>query len=87
MFNPKGNNLLDEQMFVSGLEMNLDPLVGLGIATTGFNIVKGIMGSQQASSQNAAAEKAYKEQQEAAEEVAKATNKYNKEVFEVGGIP
>ena len=82
MFNPKGNNLLDEQMFVSGLEMNLDPLTGLAIANTGFNIIKGITGSQQASSQNAAAEKAYKEQQEAAEEVAKATNKYNKEVFE-----
>ena len=40
MFNPKGNNLLDEQMFVSGLEMNwLGAVIGGVTAIAG-----GIMG-------------------------------------------
>jgi len=52
---------------------------GIGAATS---IVGGIFGASQASSQNAAAEKAYKEQQEAAEEYAKEANKYQEKVFD-----
>ena len=73
MFNPKGNNLLDEQMFVSGLEMNwLGAVIGGVTAIAG-----GIMGSQQASAQNAANKKAQKEQEKYQKEVAEATNKHN----------
>ena len=73
MFNPKGNNLLDEQMLVSGLEMNwLGAVIG-GVSA----IAGGIMGSQQAASSNAAARDAQKEQEKYQEELAERTNKHN----------
>jgi len=76
MFNPKVNNLLDEQMSVSGLEMHW-----IGAAISGVTaIAGGIMGSRQASSQNAAAKKAQKKQEKFQKKVAKATNKHNAEL-------
>ena len=39
MFNPKQNNLLDEQMMASGLEMNIDPFTAI---TAGIGLVKGV---------------------------------------------
>ena len=82
MFNPKSNNLLDDQLAFSGLEINLEPVVTASLISAGTSIIGGIFGASQASSQNAAAEKAYKEQQELAEEIAEDTNKYNKAVFD-----
>ena len=79
MFNPKSNNLLDDQLAFSGLEMNwIGAAIGAGTA-----IIGGIMGSQQASKQNAAARRAQEEQERLAKKQAKATNKYNKEKFEI----
>jgi len=75
MFNPKGNNLLDEQMFVSGLEMNIAEIFA-GISAVS-SIAGGIFGASQASSQNAAAKKAQKEQKKFAKETAKLTNEHN----------
>ena len=73
MFNPKGNNLLDEQLAVSGLEMNwLGAVIGAGAS-----IIGGIMGSQQASRNNRAARKAAKEQKKHNKRIAKLTNKHN----------
>jgi hypothetical protein len=79
MFNPKGNNLLDEQMFVSGLEMGIviTPALALAGVSAGASIFGGIMGASQASSQNAAAKKAQKEQKKFAKETAKLQNKHN----------
>lgn len=76
MFNPK-ENLLDQQLAVSGLEMNFD----FGLISAGAAIFGGIMGSNQASKQNAAARRAEAEQKAAAKEAADATNKYNAEAF------
>jgi len=53
---------------------------GIGAATS---IIGGIFGSSQASSSNRQAEKNYEEQQEAAQDVADATNAYNKIKHEV----
>lgn len=76
MFNPK-ENLLEQQLAVSGLEMNW---VGaaIGAATA---IVGGIMGSKEASRQNKAAKEAEAEQRAAAQKAANATNKYNAKAF------
>ena len=73
MFNPKGNHLLDEQLAVSGLEMNW---VGaaIGAATA---VVGGIMGSNQAKSNNARAKKNAKKQKKINKKVAKKTNEFN----------
>lgn len=79
MFNPKSNNLLDDQLAFSGLEMGW---VGAAISA-GTAIIGGIMGSQQASSQNAANKKAQKEQQKLLDEKAKLQNEYNQKKFEV----
>ena len=73
MFNPKGNNLLDEQMAVSGLEMNW-----LGAVISGVGaIAGGIMGHQQARANNAAARRGQRKQEKYNKKIAKATNKYN----------
>jgi hypothetical protein len=78
MFNPKVNNLLDEQLAVSGLEMNwVAAAIGAGTA-----IVGGIMGSRSASASNRRNRRARRKQKKAAKKQAAATNKYNKEVFE-----
>lgn len=80
MFNPK-ENLLDQQLAVSGLEMNIDP-ISLGISAA-ISIGTGLFGASQASKQNAAAREAASDQRKAAKEAAKATNKYNKKAFKV----
>jgi hypothetical protein len=73
MFNPKGNNLLDDQLAVSGLEMNwIGAVIGAGASIFG-----GIMGSRQASKNNKAARKAAKEQKKHQKKIAKLTNKHN----------
>ena len=59
MFNPKSNNLLDDQLAFSGLEMNwVGAAIGAGTA-----IIGGIMGSRSASKKNAAARRAQKKQE------------------------
>ena len=49
MFNPKVNNLLDEQLANSGLEMSIEPITAIsavaGIASAGASIVGGISSS------------------------------------------
>ena len=77
MFNPK-ENLLDQQLATSGLEMNIT-WAGVGaIASVGA----GIFGASQASKQNRAANRRYKKQKKINKKQAKITNKYNKAVFE-----
>ena len=76
MFNPK-ENLLEQQLAVSGLEMNW---VGAAISA-GTAIIGGIMGSQSASKQNKSAKKAAEEQRRAAQAAADATNEYNARAF------
>ena len=83
MFNPKSNNLLDDQLAVSGLEMGIIPagvaLAGVSAATS---IVGGIMGASSASKKNAAAKKQQKKQKKFAKKTAKLTNKHNKKLDE-----
>ena len=76
MFNPK-QNLLEEQLATSGLEMQW---VGAAISA-GTAIVGGIMGSNSRRKQNRQAEKNEKAQRKAAKEQARATNRYNQQVF------
>ena len=75
MFNPK-ENLLEQQLAVSGLEMQIFDLIGAGLSIFGA-----VSSSNQASQQNAAARRAEAEQKAAAKEAADATNKYNAEAF------
>ena len=77
MFNPK-ENLLDQQLAVSGLEMNIT-WAGVGAVTS---IVGGIFGASSASKQNAEAKRAQREQQKIADKQAKITNEYNRTAFE-----
>lgn len=79
MFNPKGNNILDEQLAVSGLEMNIAGVFAAVSAVA--SIAGGISASKQAAKNNRAAKKNAKAQREAAKKQAKKTNKYNKKVF------
>jgi|TARA_Y100000033_G_scaffold13242_2_gene12220 hypothetical protein len=79
MFNPK-ENLLDQQLAVSGLEMQIAG-VAAGISAVA-SIAGGIFGSSQASKANAQAQANYQAQKKAAKKAAAATNKYNQEVFE-----
>ena len=58
MFNPKGGNLLEDQLAVSGLEMNVFAAVGAAVSIAG-----GIFGASQASSQNSKNAAAAKKQQ------------------------
>lgn len=72
MFNPKVNSLLDEQLAVSGLEMNIvGALIGAGTA-----IVGGIMASRQASKANQAKREAADQQSKHNEEVVKLQNEH-----------
>ena len=75
MFNPK-ENLLEQELAVSGLEMQIFEVISAGLSIFG-----GISGASQAGAQNAAARQAEKEQKAAAKEAADATNKYNAEAF------
>lgn len=77
----KNFNLLEEQLAESGLEMTIaEVFAGISAATS---IVGGIFGASSAAAANREAEKAAEEQQERLEEIARATNKYNKKKFEV----
>jgi hypothetical protein len=58
--------------------MAIDPFSAI---SAGMSIIGGIMGSSQASKQNARAERIEREQKAAAKEAADATNKYNAEAF------
>ena len=78
MFNPKSNNLLDDQLAFSGLEMNWVPAA----IAAGTAIIGGIMGSQEADKQNRSARKAQEEQEKFQKEIAKRTNNYNKKIFQ-----
>ena len=77
MFNPKGSNLLEDQLAVSGLEMNVFAAIGAVASVAG-----GIFGASQASSQNSKNAKAAKEQQKLLDEQAEINNTYNAEAFE-----
>jgi gas vesicle protein len=77
MFNPK-ENLLDQQLAVSGLEMNIT-WAGVGAIAS---IAGGIFGASSASKQNREAKKAQQRQQEIANKQAEITNAYNRESFE-----
>jgi len=79
MFNPK-ENLLDQQLAVSGLEMHW---VGAAISA-GTALVGGIMGASEASKQNAAAKKAEEEQRKLNEKIARKTNKHNLKTWKAG---
>ena len=81
MFNPK-ENLLDQQLAVSGLEMNIVipgamAMAGVSAATS---IIGGIMGSSSASKRNREAREAQKAQEKYQLKIAKKTNKYNKKL-------
>lgn len=75
MFNPK-ENLLEQELAVSGLEMQIFNVIGAGLSIFGA-----ISGANQAAQQNAAARRSEAEQKAAAQEAADATNKYNAEAF------
>ena len=78
MFNPK-HNILEEQLAVSGLEMQILPfLVGVSAVAS---IAGGISQSNQARKNNQTAERNAAEQRAAAKEQAEKTNEYNKNVF------
>lgn len=73
--NPKGFNLLKEDLAVSGIEMSFDPVsAGLAIFSAGSSIIGGIAGADQAGKNQRAAEKASRQQ-------AKAINRYNERKF------
>jgi hypothetical protein len=79
MFNPK-QNLLDEQLAVSGLEMHILGAVFAGVSAV-TSIVGGIKGSQDAKKANSKREANAEAQRKAAQEQADKTNEYNKKVF------
>ena len=78
MFNPK-ENLLDQQLAVSGLEMNIAGVFG-GISAVA-SIAGGIVGSNQADKANKQNKEAYEDQKKASRKQARKTNRYNKKVF------
>jgi len=79
MFNPK-ENLLDQQLAVSGLEMNIVGAIFAGVSAVA-SIAGGISASNQAKKNNKRAEQNANEQRAAAKEQADKTNEYNRKVF------
>ncbi len=79
MFNPKGGNLLEDQLAVSGLEMSIDPFTAVSAVAS---IAGGIFGASSASSANSKAEAAQKQQQKLLDEQAKINNEYNLKAHE-----
>lgn len=73
MFNPK-QNILDQQLAVSGLEMSIEPLTAI---SAGLSVAQGIGSIFGASSKSSAEKKQYEAQKKAL----KAQNEYNKEKF------
>ena len=78
MFNPKGGNILDEQLAVSGLEMNIDPF---SAAQLGIQLTQTFLGIGQARSANAAARRTERKQQKLLNKQADLQNKYNEKSF------
>ena len=78
MFNPK-ENLLDQQLAVSGLEMQIFGVIAAVSAVA--SIAGGISASNQAKKNNQRAEQNYNEQKDAARIQAEKTNEHNKKVF------
>ena len=79
MFNPK-ENLLDQQLAVSGLEMNIVGAIFAGVSAVA-SIAGGISASNQAKKNNKRAEQNARDQRAAAKEQADKTNEYNRKVF------
>lgn len=79
------DNLLKDQLAVSGLEMQIviTPALALAGVSAGSSILSGIFGASSASKQNAAAKKAQKEQQKLLNEQARLQNEYNDKKFKV----
>jgi hypothetical protein len=77
MFNPKGSSLLEDQLAVSGLEMNI-----FGAISAVASVAGGIFGAASASSQNSKNEAAAKKQQKLLDKQAKINNEYNAEAHE-----
>ena len=77
MFNPKGGSLLEDQLAVSGLEMNIFGAIGAVASIAG-----GIFGAASASSQNSKNAAAAKKQQKLLDKQAKINNEYNAEAHE-----
>ena len=78
MFNPK-ENLLEQQLAVSGLEMQIFGIFAAVSAVA--SIAGGISASNQAAKNNARAKANAEGQQAASEEAARMQNEYNKKVF------
>jgi|TARA_Y100000015_G_scaffold24699_1_gene23805 hypothetical protein len=76
MFNPK-ENLLDQQLAVSGLEMRIAPAVALAGVSAAASIAGGIFGASSASKNNSRAKKAAKKQKKFNKKIAKKQNKHN----------
>ena len=85
-FNPKGNNILDQEIAVSGLEMNIEPVTGIALGLSFLGTASSIFGG--ISSASAARAAANRQFQIAAannkhqRKVARATNKYNDKLDE-----
>ena len=78
MFNPK-HNLLEEQLAVSGLEMQIFGIIaGISAVTS---IVSGISGANQAAKNNRTAANNAADQREASAAAARMQNAYNADVF------
>ena len=77
MFNPKGGSLLEDQLAVSGLEMNI-----FGAISAVASVAGGIFGAASASSQNSKNAAAAKKQQKLLDKQAKINNEYNAEAHE-----
>lgn len=83
-FNPKGSNLLNEQLAVSGLEMSIviAAPVAAALIGGGTSILGGIFGASQADKQNQQAAANQAEQQKLLNEQARLQNEYNQKKFE-----
>lgn len=82
MFNPK-ENLLDQQLAVSGLEMAIDPIsAGFAVFSAATSIFGGISASNDAREANRLRQENAEAQRKAAERQARKTNRYNQKVFQ-----
>jgi len=77
----KNFNLLEEDLAVSGLEMNA--AIALGAISAAASIAGGIFGASSASRANSDAKRAQRKQQELLNEQAELQNKYNQKKFKV----
>ena len=78
MFNPKGSNLLDEQLAVSGLEMSVEPITtAAAVVSAGTAVVNTVGSFFGARSANKKAKAARRKASAQAKKMAKLTNKHN----------